>query len=69
MFGNREMGFDRAGSSTAVPEDAAVFGRADVARAAGREAEATELIRGTKWFHGYCTAAKAQIKLASQGFD
>lgn len=61
-----KMGFDRAGSTTSVPEDAVLFERALAAGRAGREAEAKKLIRMTKWFYGYCTAAKAQVKLFSQ---
>ena len=57
-----KMGFDRAGSSTSVPEDVALFGRAFAAERAGREEEAKELIGMTKWFYGYRTSAKAQVK-------
>lgn len=52
------VGCDRAGSSTAVESDKALF-------EVGGEAN----IRQTKWFYGYVTGCKASLKLASQNFS
>ena len=51
------FGFDRAGTTTQHPEDKDV------------DWEDPEQIRGSQWMYGYKTAAKAQIKAFSQGFD
>eukprot|EP01043_Picozoa_sp_COSAG02_P062312 COSAG02_NODE_8565_length_2522_cov_2.349979_2_plen_608_part_00 len=53
-----KMGFDRAGTSTAVPEDKPLFDSNDPAN-----------IRLTRWFYGYKTSAKRILQVESQGFQ
>ena len=51
------MGFDRAGSSIAVPEDVPLFESGDATK-----------IKQTRWFYGYKTSAKRVLSTESQGF-
>ena len=53
-----KMGYDRAGTSTSVPEDVSLF-----------ESKEPAKIRETKWFYGYKTSAKRILQTESQGFD
>jgi hypothetical protein len=53
-----KMGYDRAGTSTSVPEDVPLF-----------ESKEPAKIRQTKWFYGYRTSAKRVLQTESQGFD
>ena len=52
-----KVAFDRAGSTTARPEDAPLFATGD-----------PEKIKQTFWFYGYVTALKRCISLESQHF-
>ena len=57
QLGRVFFGFDRAGTTTQHPEDKAL------------DWKNPEQIRKSKWMYGYKTAAKAQIKAFTQGFD
>ena len=63
-----KFGFDRAGTPTGVKEDESLFTRATELAKAGQVDAAKAKIRETKWLYGYSTAAKALIKIESQGF-
>ena len=52
-----KIGFDRAGSSTAVEGDDPLFAKGD-----------PDSIRKTMWFNGYKSSAKAIVKVECQGF-
>ena len=52
-----KIGFDRTGSSTARPEDAALFASGD-----------SEKVKQTIWFYGYATATKRCISTESQNY-
>eukprot|EP01045_Picozoa_sp_COSAG04_P008324 COSAG04_NODE_458_length_14025_cov_349.233735_2_plen_799_part_00 len=63
-----KFGFDRAGTTTGVKEDESLFAEAAELATAGQADAAKAKIRETKWLYGYSTAAKALIKIESQGF-
>ena len=69
LGGAIKMGFDRAGTTTAVKEDKPLFEEVGKLAKAGDTEGAKAKVRETAWLYGYITAAKRTISVESQDFD